>query len=111
MDQNFLAGVGNIYAQEALFCAGVHPGRTADKIQKYELEKIYDCLVSILKKAIEKKGSSVDLYRQVDGKKGEFIAYLKVYQRAGQPCPKCKTPIEKKTIGARGTCFCPRCQK
>ncbi|UCD15696.1 MAG: DNA-formamidopyrimidine glycosylase [Candidatus Omnitrophota bacterium] len=111
MDQNFLAGVGNIYAQEALFCAGVKPERKSNEIDKKELEKIYTCLISILRKAISKKGASVDTYRQIDGDEGEYIPLLKVYQRQAKPCFKCKSPIRRKSIGGRGTYFCPRCQK
>lgn len=111
MDQKFLAGVGNVYAQEALFCAKIHPEKNADKVKKEELEKLFDCLINILKEAIRKKGSSVDTYRQIDGKEGEFVPFLKVYQREKEPCLVCKTSIERKTIGGRGTYFCPRCQK
>ncbi|MDD5069829.1 MAG: bifunctional DNA-formamidopyrimidine glycosylase/DNA-(apurinic or apyrimidinic site) lyase [Candidatus Omnitrophica bacterium] len=110
MDQHFLAGIGNIYAQEAVFCAGVHPGRQSNDLSPKELSKIYQCLKKILSKAIEKKGSSVDTYRDGEGKKGEYAELLKVYQRQNLPCVKCKTKIIKETIGGRGTCFCPRCQ-
>lgn len=111
MDQNFLAGVGNMYAQEAVFCAGVSPERRADKIDKEEIEKIYTCLITILKKAIALQGSSVDTYRQLDGKEGRYTSLLKVYQRRKKPCFRCKTPIERKSIGGRGTYYCPHCQK
>jgi formamidopyrimidine-DNA glycosylase len=111
MDQNFIAGVGNMYAQESVFCAGIHPERTVDKIEKNELGQVYTCLMSILKKAIVKKGSSVDTYRQVTGEEGEYISLLKVYQREKKPCFRCKTPIKRKSIGGRGTYFCPTCQK
>jgi formamidopyrimidine-DNA glycosylase len=110
MDQNFLAGVGNIYAQEALFCAGIHPERRADKLTSQEIGKIYDCLTSILKDAISKKGSSVDTYRAPDGSQDNYQSQLKVYGREGNPCPRCNKPIKKKSIGGRGTCFCPYCQ-
>jgi formamidopyrimidine-DNA glycosylase len=111
MDQAFLAGVGNVYAQEALFCAGVHPERRTDRLEREELGKIYSCLISILKDAIRKKGSSVDTYRQIDGRVGEYVPFLKVYQREGKPCLRCKKPLKRKIIGGRGTCFCPNCQK
>jgi len=111
MDQKFLAGVGNVYSQEALFCAGIHPERRADKISEEEYKKLFKCLISILKKAIKMKGSSVDTYRQIDGEEGEYISFLKVYQKEGAPCVRCKTPIKRKIIGGRGTYFCPHCQK
>lgn len=111
MDQDFLAGVGNIYAQEALFCAGVHPERNADKITSAEMGKIYQCLVKILKDAIKNRGSSVDTYRAPDGSQDNYQDRLKVYGRQGEPCCKCKNPLKKKSIAGRGTCFCPYCQK
>lgn len=110
MKQEFLAGVGNVYAQEALFCAGIHPERVADELTKTQLMKLFSCLTCILKKAIEKKGSSVDSYRQIDGKEGEYMPFLKVYQRENQPCVRCKTLIKRKNIEGRGTYFCPECQ-
>ena len=111
MDQRFLAGIGNIYAQEALFCAGVHPERKASSIKKERLEKLYDCLITILKAAITKKGSSANTYRQINGEQGGYIPLLKVYQREDEHCFRCKTLIKRKVTGARGTYFCPRCQR
>ncbi len=111
MDQSFIAGVGNVYAQESLFCGGIHPERRADTLSNNELEKFYNCLVSILKQAIKKGGSSVDTYRQIDGKEGEYTPFLKVYQREGKPCYRCKATIKRKVIGGRSTYFCLRCQK
>ncbi|UCG35883.1 MAG: hypothetical protein JSW17_03775 [Candidatus Omnitrophota bacterium] len=111
MDQRFLAGVGNIYAQEALFCAGIHPERKANSIKKEKLEKLYECLISILRVAINKKGSSANTYRQLDGTQGSYIPLLKVYQREDEPCFKCKAPIRRKVMSSRGTYFCLRCQR
>ena len=110
MDQKFLAGVGNLYAQESLFLAGVDPERPADKISKEELGKIYRWLTYILRQSIEKKGSSLDNYRQLNGSSGGYVLFLKVYQRKGKPCLKCETEIKRKTVGGRGTYFCPKCQ-
>jgi len=111
MDQSFLAGIGNAYAQEAVFCAGVHPSRGADSLREDEFGKIYDCLASVLKEAIKEKGSSLDTYRQINGKKGGYKPFLKVYDRENEPCFKCGSPIKREVIGGRGTYFCPRCQK
>lgn len=111
MDQNFLAGIGNIYAQEAVFCAGVHPEARADRLNAGDLGKLYVCLVKILKKAISAGGSSVDVYLRPDGTQGKYASFLKVYQRNGKRCFKCKTRIKRIVSGARGTCFCPKCQK
>ena len=111
MDQSFLAGIGNAYAQEAVFCAGIHPQRSVDSLSKKELGKIYSCLSAILKEAIKKKGSSLDTYRQLNGSPGNYAPLLKVYGREGQACFRCGYSIERKVIGGRGTYFCPHCQK
>ncbi len=111
MDQPFLAGVGNAYAQEAVFCAGIHPSRTVNSLKENELGRIYDCLTAILKEAIKRKGSSLDTYRQIDGKEGGYAPFLKVYGRKGKPCFKCGSPIKREVIGGRGTYFCSHCQK
>jgi formamidopyrimidine-DNA glycosylase len=111
LDQSFLAGIGNIYAQEALFCSGINPEKTVDKISEPKLKELHQCLKDILKKAIAKKGTSADTYRQLDGTGGGYVPFLQVYGRQGQPCSKCQSPILKKSIGGRGTCFCARCQK
>ena len=111
MNQEFLAGVGNIYAQESLFCAGIHPEQTVNTLKREELKKIYYCLLSILKEAIKKKGTSIDTYRQISGKNGGYLPFLKVYRRENKPCLNCKTPIERKVIAGRGTYLCPHCQK
>lgn len=111
LDQKNIAGIGNIYAQEALFCAGIHPEREANQILKKEYQKLHKCLIKILKKAIESQGSSVDTFRNIDGDDGGYSSFLKVYRKAGLPCPKCKKLIENKVVGGRGTCFCSVCQK
>jgi len=111
MDQKFIAGIGNLYAQEALFAARINPEQGADKLDKAQLELLFDCLRSILKKAIKSRGSSVDSYRQLDGDQGSYASSLKVYQREKEPCVVCKTPLKRKAIAGRGTCFCPQCQK
>ena len=110
MDQKFLAGIGNIYANEALFCAGIHPERKANTLEREELKKVYHCLLSILKDAIKKKGTSVDTYRQINGRNGGYAPFLKVYGRKNKPCFNCKTPISRKVIAGRGTYLCPHCQ-
>lgn len=110
MDQKFLAGIGNIYSQEAVFCAKIHPEKRADQLDKKKLAKIYSCLIAILKQSISKKGSSADTYRQIDGEDGGFVPFLKVYQREGEKCKRCNGIIKRKAIGGRGTYFCPKCQ-
>lgn len=110
MDQSLLAGLGNIYAQEGCFLAKIYPTRKVRDLTDQELTTLYQTLHSILRKAIQYGGTSVDDYRDALGKKGQFASYLKVYGRAGQSCRRCKNKLVKKNIGGRGTVFCPRCQ-
>ncbi len=111
MDQSLLAGIGNIYAQEALFRAGIHPERRADSLNQKELKNLRRCLRSILTRSIKKCGTTARTYRQTDGSGGEYVRHLCVYQRRGQRCRRCKRKIVKTVIGGRGTCFCPGCQR
>lgn len=110
MDQKFLAGVGNIYAQEACFCTGILPTRAVNKISENELKKMYKCLQRILKFAITKKGTSADDYVDAFGREGSMLPYLKVYGRAGEKCQRCGTIIKAIKQGSRTTCYCPICQ-
>jgi len=111
MEQKFLAGVGNIYASEACFCAGILPTRQASKISGTEYKKLYHCLKKILKFAISKKGTSAADYVDTFGREGSMENYLKVYGRAGRPCQKCKSVLKLIKQGQRTTVFCPKCQK
>ena len=111
MNQNFLAGVGNIYAAESCFCAKILPTRFAESLTKEEIKKLYQCLRKILKTAIICKGSSVNQYVDVFGKKGKYVPLLKVYGREGKNCLRCGNKIKKITLNGRGTYFCPGCQK
>ena len=111
MDQSFIAGVGNIYAQETLFRAGIHPERDVSTLSKEEIKAIYESLTTILRQAIAHRGTSTDTYVDLNGKKGSFEAQLQVYGKEDQTCMKCGNPIRKKKIAGRGTCFCPKCQK
>lgn len=111
MDQEIISGIGNIYAQEALFLARIDPRRAANTLKEQEIRLLYEKVISLLKEAIRYRGSSVDSYRDVEGNRGEMEERLKVYARKGEPCYVCKTPIKKITLGGRGTYFCPKCQK
>jgi formamidopyrimidine-DNA glycosylase len=107
MDQTFIAGLGNIYTDEVLFAARIHPLRISDTLSKAEATALYDAMQSILTQGIKKLGSSLDwMYRG-----GEFQNYFKVHQREGEPCPDCGCTIKKITVGQRSTYFCPCCQK
>ncbi len=111
MDQGKIAGVGNIYANEILFEAGILPVRPAGKIQKNEKKKLYEAIKKILRKGIKLRGTSDSDYRDTAGAPGKFQEVLKVYRRAGKKCPKCGTIVQRIKLGQRGTFFCPVCQK
>ena len=106
LDQHFLAGLGNIYTDEALHLSGVHPTRLSDTILVSEAEKLFHAIRTVLQAGINHNGASFDwVYRG-----GSFQNYFQVYNRAGQPCPVCGTPIQRMVVGQRGTHFCPTCQ-
>lgn len=111
MDQTFIAGVGNIYAQEACFCAGIMPTRRVSSLAGEEKKRLFDCLKKILALALLKKGSSVDSYVDALGEKGGYVPLLKVYGREGEACYSCGEKIKAEKLAGRGTSFCPKCQK
>jgi len=111
MDQNVIAGIGNIYSDEILFAAKINPLRKTSTLKDEELEAIYKKMREILKKAIELKGTSVSDYRVPDGKRGEFEKMLKVYRKEGESCAVCGKKIKRVKIGGRSAHFCPNCQK
>jgi formamidopyrimidine-DNA glycosylase len=111
LNQKLLHGVGNIYADEALFRAGVRPARKAARVTRVEMERLRVGLVEVLRQAIALGGSSVSDYVDAEGSRGFFQLEHRVYQRTGEPCLVCGTPIRKKVIGGRSSHFCPQCQK
>lgn len=111
MNQEFLAGLGNIYAQEALFRAKIHPERHAHRLKRDEVKSLFSEIKKVLKKAIDYKGSSLSSYVDAEGRRGSFRSHLRVYGWEGEPCVKCKTPLKFIKLGGRGTTFCPKCQK
>ncbi len=110
LDQSFVAGVGNIYADEALHRAGIHPKRSADSLTKVEIERLYGTIREVLNKGIEYQGATLNWYRKPDGTKGQSQDHFYVYDREGEPCLKCGTPIVKIRVAQRGTHYCPHCQ-
>ncbi|MDI6732771.1 MAG: bifunctional DNA-formamidopyrimidine glycosylase/DNA-(apurinic or apyrimidinic site) lyase [Planctomycetota bacterium] len=119
MDQTFISGIGNLYADEILFHSRVHPLRKVSSLTDKEINKIHQGIGRILRLAIEKRGSSVELYVDLEGKPGGFVPYIKAYDREGNPCARClpasdvqagKNPIKRIKIGSRSAYFCPRCQ-
>lgn len=112
MDQTFVAGIGNLYADEILFFAKVLPAKTADKLSGEETKKIYEGIKKILNLAIQKHGSSADAYVDATGKKGKFFPEsIMVYRREKQNCLKCKTEIKRVKMAGRSAYFCPKCQR
>jgi formamidopyrimidine-DNA glycosylase len=111
LNQTLLHGVGNIYADESLFRAGVRPRRRANTVTFQELGKLHAAIGKVLRKAIAAGGSSVSDYVDADGEEGFFQLQHRVYGREGQPCRVCKTKIKKIVVAGRGTHYCPKCQK
>lgn len=111
LDQEIVAGLGNIYVDEVLFRTGIHPTRIGAKITKQEGRRIVKEAKIVLNRAIELGGSTIRTYKNAQGKEGTFQNELKVYGQAGEPCPVCQTPIEKIKVAGRGTHFCPHCQR
>ncbi len=111
LNQTLLAGVGNIYADESLFRAGIRPRKAAGRLTRTELERLRVALVEVLEHAIRLGGSSVSDYVDAEGARGFFQLEHCVYQRTGEPCRKCATPIRRIVVGGRSTHYCPRCQK
>jgi formamidopyrimidine-DNA glycosylase len=106
LDQSFLAGVGNIYSDEALHLAKIHPLRSSDSINREEAGLLLQAIRAVLNEGIKRNGASIDwVYRG-----GDFQNHFRVYQKTGQACPICGTPIEKKMIGQRSSHYCPSCQ-
>jgi len=110
LNQTLLTGVGNIYADESLFHAGLRPGRASGRLTGPELERLRQALQTVLQQAIQMGGSSVSDYVDAEGVKGFFQLEHCVYQRTGEPCRRCETPIARIVVGGRSTHFCPKCQ-
>jgi formamidopyrimidine-DNA glycosylase len=111
LDQTILAGIGNIYADEALYMAGIHPLTPAARLSAEQRQSLSRSVPKVLKSAIGRRGTTLRDYRTVAGRSGENQEYLQVYGRSGQPCFCCGTPIEKIRVSGRSAHFCPRCQK
>lgn len=110
LDQTVVAGVGNIYADESLWGAKIHPKRLVASITEREFKVLYRELRDVMNLAIEKGGSTDRNYVNAEGKKGSYIDFARVFRREGQPCPRCSTTIVKMRAAGRGTHICPKCQ-
>ncbi|NVK56883.1 MAG: bifunctional DNA-formamidopyrimidine glycosylase/DNA-(apurinic or apyrimidinic site) lyase [Alteromonadaceae bacterium] len=111
MDNAVVVGVGNIYANEALFMAGIDPRRKAGNVSAKRYERLTVAIKDVLAKAIQQGGTTLKDFTQTDGNPGYFKQSLNVYGRAGKPCMVCETPIKSLTIGQRNTFYCPQCQR
>lgn len=111
MNQTFISGIGNLYAAESLFRAGIHPLRPANSLSNQEKEFLFKEIRAVLKEAIAYGGSSIDNYVRLSGERGSYVSQHKVYGRENKPCTACKTPIKRISLAGRGTFFCPKCQK
>ncbi len=111
MDSHTVSGVGNIYANEALFLAGIHPTRAAGRIGRSRYEALAAAVQQVLSESIQQGGTTLRDFVNGEGKPGYFSLYLRVYGRGGEPCPHCQTPIKEIRQGQRSTFYCPRCQR
>jgi formamidopyrimidine-DNA glycosylase len=111
LDQTVIAGVGNIYADESLWGAKIHPAALVAAIPKAKLVMLYNSLCDVLNLSIQKGGSTDKNYVDAQGRKGNYLSFANVFRKQGQPCPRCGTPIEKIRVAGRGTHICPREQK
>jgi formamidopyrimidine-DNA glycosylase len=110
MDQHVVAGLGNIYVDESLFAAGIHPLTPANTLTTEQLALLTKSIKKVLRNAIRHRGSTLRDYVDAEGGKGAFQLLHSVYDRAKKPCRRCKTPIERIVLGGRSTHFCPNCQ-
>ena len=111
LNQSLLRGVGNIYADESLFRAGIRPRRRANTLSREQLRKLYLSVQEVLREAIRLGGSSISDYVDADGEEGFFQLQHRVYGREGEPCLVCKTPVKRIVLGGRSSHYCPKCQK
>ena len=109
-DQSFIAGIGNMYADEALFAAGIHPLRPGGSLSRAEIIRLHAAIRQVLRSAISSKGASIVNYYRPGGEPGTAHFDFKVAHRRGKSCPGCGTPLQRITVRKRGTYFCPRCQ-
>ena len=111
LEQTLVVGLGNIYVDEALWRARIHPARPAASLKPAEVKRLREQIIEVLQLGIEKRGSTIRTYRNALGEDGTMQDFLQVYGKTGQPCVRCGSPIEKIKLGGRGTHLCPHCQK
>ena len=111
LDQTLVVGLGNIYVDEVLWAAKIHPERVSSSLTDSEIALLHDEIIRILQLGIANGGTTIRTYHNAFGEDGRMQQFLQVYGKTGEPCPRCATPIEKIKVGGRGTHFCPKCQK
>jgi len=111
LDQTVIAGVGNIYADESLWCAKLYPGTLVHNTSQSKLNTLFTCVQGVLNLSIQKGGSTDRTYVDAKGQRGSYLSFANVFRREGQPCPRCGTAIVKLKVAGRGTHICPKCQK
>jgi formamidopyrimidine-DNA glycosylase len=111
LNQSFLGGMGNIYTDEALHRAGIHPRAIGSRLSRGRAARLHEAIREVLLESIESGGSSVSDYVDSDGRRGSFQLRHRVYGKEGEPCPACGEAIRRILVAQRGTHFCPRCQK
>ena len=110
LNQSIISGLGNIYSDEVLFCASIRPTHKANSLNSKQIKSIYNCIPLIFEEAIRYGGTSKKDYLHITGEKGTYYEYTKIYDKAGRPCKKCKTIVQKVKINGRTSSFCPNCQ-
>lgn len=110
LDQSAIAGIGNMWADEALFAASVHPLKPANTLTGSEIDRLHGAIIAVLERGIRKNGASISTYRLPDGRTGDAQSEFRVAHRRGQECVACRTPLSRIKVRGRGTYYCPRCQ-
>jgi formamidopyrimidine-DNA glycosylase len=110
LNQEIVAGLGNIYVDESLYRARIHPLRRAGTLGPDEINRLYEAIRQVLDAAVRSRGTTFNSYRDIEGREGQYQSTLSVFRKTAQPCPTCGTPLERIVVGGRGTHFCPECQ-
>jgi len=111
LNQAFIGGLGNIYVDESLYRAGIHPQRVANSLTPHEIRRLHRTIREVLQAAVDGSGTTFSSFEDADGNRGRYGARLQVYGRGGKStCPQCSTPLERTIVGGRGTSYCPTCQ-